>query len=292
MRLFQNRQSGSDVRHPAWRPERGFPKAPDSIATTSEAKQYLADGLRVYVVRTEGDDYYAGFLVGGYPADWPDNGDLRALFTGPGGVKQFAHGLYLEPADQASPFHTEAGGTVVTRGDLRPLPGEAPEVAYAQESADEAAGKPPSRTGAGYRTNAAEIRAIEQHAVRVARQHYEKSGWKVKELGKPYDLEIKRGGATLHVEVKGTTSNGASVVLTYNEVQHHMRRRPENAIVIVRGIDIDPGTSPPTASGGTLYERADWSIDQDRLQPISYKYTIPPDIYDQPGIPADQILES
>jgi len=118
MRLFQNRQSDPDRRHPAWRAERGFPKAPDSVATTSDAATYIADGLRVYVVRTAGGEYFAGFLVGGYPSDWPDDDTLRALFTGAGGVKRFAGGLYLESEDQRRPFRTDAAPAVAAPGGV------------------------------------------------------------------------------------------------------------------------------------------------------------------------------
>jgi hypothetical protein len=169
-----------------------------------------------------------------------------------------------------------------------PLPGEAPEVDYAEEVADAAAGKRRRRrSGAGFRTNASEIKVIEKYAIGLAIHYYEAQGWAVKELGKPFDLELKKDGQTLHIEVKGTVSEGGSVALTYNEVAHHKKRRPANALVVVCNIKLDRSSSQPTASGGTLYELRDWSIDARRLKPISYKYIVPDDLYNQPGIQAE-----
>ncbi|MFE5690016.1 protein NO VEIN domain-containing protein, partial [Streptomyces sp. NPDC056512] len=50
--------------------------------------------------------------------------------------------------------------------------------------------------------------------------HYEKAGWTVEKLGKPYDLRCTRGTEERHVEVKGTTGAATSVELTINEALH------------------------------------------------------------------------
>jgi hypothetical protein len=180
-------------------------------------------------------------------------------------------------------------GELYRAHDREPMPGETPEVAHAVELAEETAGKT-TRARAGFRANAEEIKAIELHAVAVARGYYEGQGWNVKVLGKPYDLQLKRDGQTLHVEVKGTASAGSQVVLTYNEVRHHRTRCPANALVVVREIVLDRSSSPPTASGGTLYELRRWEIEPSDLKPISYAYVVPKGLFYGSGVPADSIL--
>jgi MrcB-like, N-terminal domain/Domain of unknown function (DUF3883) len=161
----------------------------------------------------------------------------------------------------------------------RPLPFEAPEVEQAMILAEEAAGRSSGARGAGFRMNSAEIKLIETHAVELARAYYEREGWHVEVLGKPFDLKISRDGECLTVEVKGTTSDGSKVVLTAGEVRHHEEAYPDNALVVVRHIVLNRATTPPTASGGVLYEQRGWSIASEDLQPISFSYTVPRTVY-------------
>ena len=136
----------------------------------------------------------------------------------------------------------------------RPIPDERPEVVVAEEGAEDASGRTAPNSRAGFRTNAAEIKLIESHAVGLARSHYEADGWSVRELGKPFDLEVKRDSSTLDVEIKGTTSDGAGVPLTEGEVRHHRVAYPNNALVVVRRILLDRSADPSIASGGVLHE--------------------------------------
>jgi len=170
---------------------------------------------------------------------------------------------------------------IYERSTVEPVGGDAPEVAYALSVGTEAAGKRRRRGGAGFRLDSREIRTIEQHAVAVAEAHYEAAGWDVKYVGatKSYDLDVRRGSERLHVEVKGTTSDGRSVVLTEGEVKHHANGRVASVLVVVRAIRLIRTPDGPRAEGGELYELAPWTIDRTHLTPISYTYTVPPGIF-------------
>jgi hypothetical protein len=161
-----------------------------------------------------------------------------------------------------------------------PLPDEVPEVDTLEEAVDEAAGKS-RRRGVGFRQNKEERDLIEKHAEDMAASFYASDGWQVKRKGRPFDLELTRDGEVLTVEVKGTTSQGEAVILTANEVAHHDAAFPANALVIVRGIVLNRSTSPPTVSGGELFEINPWSIELDDLKVISYKYAVPDDLYEE-----------
>lgn len=180
----------------------------------------------------------------------------------------------------------QALGQLYSAQKVRPLPYETPEVEHAVVVAIEATGKTNRSRGAGFRTDSAEIKLIEKHAVKVARAYYERDGWEVRERGKPFDLEVRRGNQRLTVEVKGTTSDGSSVVLTAGEVRHHENAFPNNALVVVRHILLDRTTVPPSTSGGVLYEHRGWAIAADDLQPISFSYRIPKTVYTDEGLPS------
>lgn len=191
----------------------------------------------------------------------------------------------LELIADAREFATGLG-FLYAEHDSHPLPDEEPELDEALAAAERSVGRNTLDSGAGFRTNAAEIKVIEKHAVRLARIYYEAEGWSVKELGKPFDLEAHRGDETLTIEVKGTVSLGLNVVLTRNEVRHHAAAYPDNALVVVRGIRLKRHESGPEALDGTLYEMRGWRIDPSDLNPISYTYTVPSSLYALEGAPA------
>jgi hypothetical protein len=74
--------------------------------------------------------------------------------------------------------------------------------------------------------------------------------------------------------VKGTTSAGEKVILTRNEVKLHMNDHPDNGLIVVHHIDLQPG-EPPQASGGLLLVMIPWLLDGERLEPIGYEYSVP-----------------
>lgn len=88
---YQNRQQENSQRHPAWSETNGFPKAPDNITSREEAEPYFPKGgLRIYIARTDSDEYYAGFTKGDRPKGMEPNNIHWDLFTPgnrpPGGV--------------------------------------------------------------------------------------------------------------------------------------------------------------------------------------------------------------
>jgi hypothetical protein len=237
MRLFQNRQSG--VRHPAWTAERGFPEAPDDIRTIEEAARLIPDGLRVYVARTEGDNYDAGFLVGPYPADWPDDEVLRALFTGAGGVRFLTQGLYLEPGDPDRPFHTEA------------------DVLEPEETPD---------TTTSPFASPAHARAVDRIAMILAREHVAARFPNAIVTSMPhnnpgYDIRVTEDGrVSRYVEVKGTTAPEPRFFLSENERQFSVDNADLYTLVVFSSIDLDAETAEVTTSRDGAIDRAEAAL--------------------------------
>lgn len=131
--------------------------------------------------------------------------------------------------------------------------------------------------GAARLTDAEARVAVELHAVRIARTHYEGLGFEVTVLGKPYDLRCVRLGEELHVEVKGSTTAPSSVILTRNEVEHAGQHRTD--LVVVSGIKLlRPNGAPVEATGGKLRVIPSWRPEQERLKPIQYEYELPDEV--------------
>lgn len=90
-------------------------------------------------------------------------------------------------------------------------------------------------------------------------------------LTKPYDLLCVRPGRELHVEVKGTTTDGSTVILTRNEVTHANLATCLNALFVVSSIRMENGQ----ASGGECAVIDPWAPKQEHLTPINYYYRVP-----------------
>ncbi len=151
--------------------------------------------------------------------------------------------------------------------------GEAPEVAEAREAVAERAGK--RLCGQGFRASPEVRRAVERHAMVLARGHYTAEGWDVEDVSasRPYDLHCIRAGEELRVEVKGTTSEGAQVLLTPNDVAHARRYHPHVALFVVARIRVEGAeTATPRVSGGEPDVIYPWLIDDDRLTPLGFAY--------------------
>ncbi|MEU0407214.1 DUF3883 domain-containing protein [Streptomyces griseorubiginosus] len=158
--------------------------------------------------------------------------------------------------------------------DATHVPGDLPiEVREATQSAATTANRRSARKGGqGFLLTAAERRAIEERSVLLATEHFEAQGWTVKDVGasQPYDLHLTRGDENLHVEVKGTASDGSQIILTRAEVEWQRKFAPANALVIVHFIELDRTAEPVTAIGGTLHCISPWTIDGETLTVISY----------------------
>jgi hypothetical protein len=124
-------------------------------------------------------------------------------------------------------------------------------------------------------TNAAENKAIEEHAVRVVRDCLEnEQGYTTEDVGKTqsYDVHATKGDEVLKVEVKGTTTDGASVTLTRKEVELHQAEHPGTALAVVRRIVLDRSGDRPVASGGVLEWVEAWPPVDERLKPIAFYF--------------------
>ena len=90
-----------------------------------------------------------------------------------------------------------------------------------------------------------------------------------------YDLLCRRGDEVKHVEVKGTTTDGAEVILTPNEVRH-ARENKFTALFVLSNVKIEraeDGTVTVTGGIRRLYDP--WYLEDGTLLPLGFRYQVP-----------------
>ncbi len=131
--------------------------------------------------------------------------------------------------------------------------------------------------GQGFGLSQAERKAVELRAMQVARALYEDTGWEVidKSSSQPFDLLATTGALERFIEVKGTTGEGLSVILTHGEVRHIRGNPKSSALVIVSGIVLGKQNGKWQAQGGTITKHQDpWKLKDECLSPTQYRYEI------------------
>jgi|SRR5271166_1436501 len=114
-------------------------------------------------------------------------------------------------------------------------------------------------TGQGYWLTAAERRAIERHAMRLAAKA-------------SFDFEASKQGQTIKVEVKGTTNDsGDALLMTRNEVDLHRSQKGQTALIVVSRIQLTDRSTEPIAHGGKVQDEVGWDIDAWDVTPIAYR---------------------
>jgi hypothetical protein len=177
--------------------------------------------------------------------------------------------LLVEPT--SDPFPVDLEG-FLSAGSTTP-----PEIEDVLNTAEAAAGKQPGRRR--FRQSAGERRAIELRAMDVAEEYLTELGCAQFEnvsAHESYDLRCRLDGQEVHVEVKGTTSEGARVLLTRNEVAHAREYHPNVALVVVSGITLTARGDDARADGGQPCAILPWELLDDALEPIAYECIVPP----------------
>ena len=115
-----------------------------------------------------------------------------------------------------------------------------------------------------------ERRVVELHAMECAKKYFSSGRFHVEDVSSnsSYDLLCTRDAERLCVEVKGTTSDGESIILTDNEIK--VSERYPYAIFVVSDILLVKSTTP-TASGGHPRLYSAWKGSDHKLEPIAFK---------------------
>jgi len=148
-----------------------------------------------------------------------------------------------------------------------------PEVETENQASEQAEAVNAAGQGQGFASTAAERRAIENHAMSRALKHFGKRYSRVENVSKQKGvLDLRCGTAgnvRVHVEVKGTTTSGDSVILTRAEVAR--ARSSASALYVLHSIKL----KGETASGGHERVIYKWVIGKGRLTPLNFTYRLP-----------------
>ena len=104
-------------------------------------------------------------------------------------------------------------------------------------------------------------------------RHYDEDGWVVRDtrVGNPYDAVAEKPGHVRYLEAKGTTSAGASVIVTRGEVKWARQHPGECVIGILSDVRFLPGGDVDPDSG--IFRIYDWNPDAGQLVPLDFDWT-------------------
>lgn len=114
----------------------------------------------------------------------------------------------------------------------------------------------------------------------VATEFYGEA-WSVEDVhdSESYDLVYRRGEEVKHVEVKGTTTDGAEVILTPNEVRH-ARENKCTALFILSNVRVERAEDGTvTATDGVRHLYDPWCLDDSALTPLGFRYQVPAQLW-------------
>jgi hypothetical protein len=145
-----------------------------------------------------------------------------------------------------------------------------PEADAENESAAAAERALAQSQGQGFARTREQRDAIERHAMDAAEHHFRSLGYHVDDVSarRSYDLLCRKGAAELHVEVKGTTTNGDAIVLTNKEVKHACDPNNACALFLLHSIHLKKNK----AVGGKQILVEPWQPKGANLTPISFTY--------------------
>lgn len=162
---------------------------------------------------------------------------------------------------------------------IMPVPEDLPAQSLTGMSG--AAAKRPPVEGQGFLADSEVRKKVELYSEDHAIGYFTTLGWATQRVGlekRGYDLECTNDAdGVLHIEVKGTQTQGEKVELTENEVRHNREAVgciADHALYIVSRIKVsrEGGT---TCSGGEANCIWPWIIDKGDLVPTKYSYNVP-----------------
>ena len=111
----QNRQATGGNRHPAWTAERGFPSAPDEVASRNDPRMPDVSVLKIFIARTDRGEFFAHYTNSTtMPENWPKVSGLDVLFQPNSQVE--ADGIIQIPADSRLRPHSLGEWTAAPPG--------------------------------------------------------------------------------------------------------------------------------------------------------------------------------
>ncbi len=134
-----------------------------------------------------------------------------------------------------------------------------------------------SALGQGRQSDAELRLALEAHSMALASAYYTHQGFSVEDTSKnhPYDLVCRKDQNEVRVEVKGTVTQGMSVILTAGEVRSARTAGVVSHLFVVHSIKVTRQKGRRVLSGGAVRLIAPWVPGDADLRPREFAYTLP-----------------
>ncbi len=128
--------------------------------------------------------------------------------------------------------------------------------------------------GQGLQVDSKTRKAIEDYAMEAATKHFKLLGYTVEDHSKnhSYDLLCTKKKKRLHVEVKGTVTNGNGIILTSGEVKFARSHKGEMGLFMVHSVLV---SMDGKLSGGQKKVILPWDVDKGKLKPMAFMYEVP-----------------
>ncbi len=111
----------------------------------------------------------------------------------------------------------------------------------------------------------------------AAKRHFDSQKYLVEDYSKghPYDLLCVRDHEVLHVEVKGTQTDGAEIFLTAGEVDFAKSHNGQMALFVLHSSRVSEENDDYLLSGGEPFVIMPWDVNFGELRPVSFRYSLP-----------------
>lgn len=126
--------------------------------------------------------------------------------------------------------------------------------------------------GQGFMPNKLARAAIEQQAMNEAIKYFQSLGFQCTDCSRhrSYDLHCVKNGQELLVEVKGTTGNGQTIILTAGEVKLSRLRASKMCLFVLHSVKIAYGRGTAKAAGGIRRIIRPWLPADDQLSALAF----------------------
>jgi hypothetical protein len=130
-----------------------------------------------------------------------------------------------------------------------------------------------SRSGQGRGLDAAARKAVETRAMEVARSALCERWAEVLDVSatQSFDFHCKSHQEEQLVEVKGSTGDGSSIILTANEAKLAKDKHPHVALYLVTTIQLQVTATGVSASGGELTIYDPFDLTHHSLEPVAFQ---------------------
>ncbi len=131
-----------------------------------------------------------------------------------------------------------------------------------------------SSSSQGFQSDVEVRLMIESYAMEVCKKHYSDDGYEVVDVSatQPYDLLLTKNDVSLFAEVKGTQTEGKTIIVTKHEVEFNRTHGDSMVLFLVHSIVIN--SKKVKKGSGIVSIIEPWFASDDRLTPISYTYRV------------------